>query len=112
MRPTKHQQRILAAVLALESRHGLRWWSTYPMGTVIGVTVQKYSLKILERMGLVQTEASSWPSEVRNLVRCPCAWMAWGLTTAGRTAAEALAVRWSHRSLNCIERAHGKVVLE
>lgn len=104
MKPSKHQQRILATLLALESRHGCRWWSTYPMGTVIGVTVQKLSLRRLEQMGLVQTEASNWPSEVRNLVRCPCAWMAWGLTTAGRTAAEALPVCWSDRSLNCIEQ--------
>jgi hypothetical protein len=95
---TRHQQRILAALRALTERHGCRWWPREAIGRVVfgfGPRVQLRSMSALKRLGLVQTEHSAMPCEIRDVVRCNCACWHWGLTEAGRQLAASMRIVWS-----------------
>ena len=69
-----HQTRVLAALELLERIHGIRWWNRDVIGAVVGAggyrpSIQRTTMRSLKRAGLVQTEQSSWPGAVRQLVR-------------------------------------------
>lgn len=98
-RLSTHQQRVLAALLALEQAHGWSWWSRDTIGHVVAAggyhgTIQRKTMAALKAGGLVQTERSSWPEAVRTQIRCTCACCMWGLTGIGRERAQALKIRW------------------
>lgn len=95
---TKHQRRVLAALLALERTHDLRWWDRESIGHVVAAggyhdVIQRQTIAKLKQLGLVQTERSSWPEQVQQLVGCVCAAAMWGLTDAGRQVAESLLIK-------------------
>jgi hypothetical protein len=99
MKLTKHQQRILAALLELERVHDCRWWSRDAIGCVVAAggyhqTIQRRSMLTLSTLGLVLLEVESWPREARRLVRCNCAAYTWGLTEVGRTLAASFRIVW------------------
>ena len=98
MKLTAHQTRVMAALWALTVEHQCRWWSRDDVGNVVGAggyhqVIQLGTMARLKAAGLVQTERSSWPAEVQQLVRCGCACFSWGLTAAGRELAKGLNVR-------------------
>ena len=99
MKLTAHQTRVMAALWALTVEHQCRWWSRDDVGAVVGAggyhqVIQLGTMARLKAAGLVQTERSSWPAEVRQLVHgCNCAGFSWGLTAAGRELAKGLNVR-------------------
>jgi hypothetical protein len=100
VKQSAHRQRILAALLALENAHRWNWWSRDAIGHVVAAggfhaTIQLVSMGALKRAGLVQTERSSWSKRQQALTRCNCACHHWGLTDAGRHAAQAVNVRWT-----------------
>jgi hypothetical protein len=99
---TQHQRRILVAMLALEVQHDCRWWSAWEIRHVVESGVQKRSMAALVRLGLIKTEYSSWPPEVRRAVRCTCAQHHWGLTSDGRTIAEETKTHLSAYTQNMI----------
>ncbi len=97
---TRHQRTILGALRALTEAHGNRWWSRDAIGQIVCAggfhqTIQTRSMIVLKQLGLVQTEDSAWPDEIRNMVRCTCACHEWGLTEAGETRANRMEIRWS-----------------
>lgn len=98
MKLTDHQKRVLSSLLNLERRHVRRWWSREAIGCVVGAggfhdVIQKRTMLTLSAASLVMLEVESWPKEVRRLVTCNCAAYRWGLTDAGRQAAEAIPIR-------------------
>ena len=108
MKITAHQQRVLAAIRALEVAHDLPWWPRYEIGRVVGAggyhgVIQVRTMGALKGMGLVRTEWSSWPKEVAALVRCSCACAQWGLTEEGRSLADSFNVRWSQATANRVK---------
>jgi hypothetical protein len=99
-RLTKHQTRVLAALFVLTERHNCRWWSRDAIGRIVQAggfhdVIQVATMRALKRLGLVRTEDSAWPEEVRQSVRCNCACYQWGLTDAGEAFAFSLSARWS-----------------
>ena len=105
-----HQTRVLAALELLERIHGIRWWNRDVIGAVVGAggyrpSIQRTTMRSLKRAGLVQTEQSSWPGAVRQLVRCGCARCEWGLTDEGRRVAESAAIRWTEDAMKHVRRA-------
>jgi len=110
VKPTLHQQRVLAALLALEQEHQCRWWSRHAIGNVVGAggyhaTIQNVAMRALKRLGLVQTERSAWPPEVRDAVRCGCACFYWGLTERGRQAARDVPFHWTPSAIGKVNSA-------
>ena len=108
---TPHQRRILAALRALSHKHACPWWSRDAVGEIVGAggfhqTIQVRTMVALKRLGLVHTEDSAWPENVRNIVRCNCACFHWGLTEKGRALAEAMMIRWSEEVELRIARAY------
>lgn len=94
---SQHQKRVLAALHALEDRHHWAWWPREAIGVVVDAggyhaTIQRGTIRRLKALGLVQTERSSWPDNVRQLVRCTCACGTWGLTHKGRVLAAKLKI--------------------
>lgn len=58
MKLTKHQKRILAALLELERRYSHCWWSRDSIGQVVGAggyhsVIQKRTILSLSELGLV-----------------------------------------------------------
>lgn len=107
---SKHQKRVLAALLALEQAHAWDWWPREAVGEVVGAggfhnTIQIKTINILKGKGLVQTQRSSWPEGVRDRVRCNCANSQWGLTATGREQATALNVQWSEGAKKSLTQA-------
>lgn len=121
---TKHQTRVLAALLALERAHSRRWWGRDAIGCVVGAggyhgVIQRRTMLALSAASLVLLEVESWPAETRRLVHCNCAAYRWGLTDAGRVIAERLAIRWpadsekrikqaSYHDLDCDDATEGR----
>jgi len=110
MRLSDHQKRVLAALLELELAHDWRWWGRYAIGYVVDAggyhqTLQLATVAALKAGGLIQTERSSWPAEVVQLVRCNCGCGHWGLTNKGRTKARTLRVLWSAEARERIANA-------
>lgn len=100
MKLSPHQQRVLAALLALEEQHGLRWWDREAIGHVVGAggyhqVIQRATMRVLKQAGLIITEWTAMPEEVRPYVRCGCSSYEWGLTDAGRAVATSLNIRWT-----------------
>jgi hypothetical protein len=98
-RLSDHQLRVLAALLALESKHGWRWWPRTAIGFVVGAggyhgVIQRSTMSILKEAWLVKTERASFGEELCDIVRCTCACSQWGLRRAGRSIAESAAIRW------------------
>jgi len=111
MKPTKHQSRVLAALLALERRHDWLWWDRDAIGSVVGAggyhnTIQVSTIARLKDDGLVQSERSSWPMEVVSRIRCGCGLHHWGLTEKGRLIAERLVIHWPAHSLEAVDRVY------
>ncbi len=110
MKLTDHQKRVLAAILALEKAHGLRWWDRASIGMVVGAggyheTIQLKTIAALKKHGLVYSERSSWPESVTQLVKCGCSIFNWGLTQAGRDIAVTLKICWSDEALKRLDSA-------
>jgi hypothetical protein len=112
MKLTAHQKRILAAMLALETRHKRAWWPREAIGHVVAAggyhqVIQKRSMLALSGLGLVLLEVESWPREVRQLVHCDCAAYCWGLTDGGRDRATSLVfdIRWPDKAQKAIATA-------
>lgn len=106
---TAHQKRILAAMLALETQYGQRWWSRDAIGDVVGAggyhrIIQVRTMHTLRDAKLVIVEAESFPPEVAAVVRCGCACHHWGLTAKGRDTAAASGVRQTDTSKAAMER--------
>jgi hypothetical protein len=106
---TPHQRRVLAALFALEQMHQVRWWSRDEIGKVVAAggyhdTIQRRTIAVLKERDLIQTERSSWPEEVRALVRCGCGRCTWGLTDAGRHVAENFLIKLPPAIVANIER--------
>jgi len=98
-RLTKHQARVLAALRVLSERHGCQWWSRSDIGRIVQSggfhdIIQVRTMRVLKELGLIQTEDSAWPDEIRAIVRCNCACYQWGLTDAGQEVASGLSIRW------------------
>ena len=96
---TKHQKRILAALLALEQRNDHRWWGRDAIGYLVGAggyhaVIQKRTMLVLSAESLVLLEVETWPAATRRLVTCNCAAFRWGLTDFGRAIAETISVAW------------------
>lgn len=112
---TKHQRRVLAALLALERKHDLRWWSRDDIGSVVDAggyhnVIQRTTIAKLKELGLVQTERSSWPEDTQKLVRCNCGVCDWGLTELGRSVAEGLLIKLPKETMARIDfRSYVKV---
>lgn len=107
---TDHQKRILAAMLELERRHGLQWWSRDAIGSVVGAggyhsIIQKRTMLAMSAESFVLLEVESWPAATRKLVRCNCAAYRWGLTEAGRNIAASMSIRWTERAIKAIGTA-------
>lgn len=110
MKLTKHQARVLAALLGLWERHGCRWWSRHAIGGVVLAggyhdVIQRRTMIALEAAGLVMLEYESWPPEIRLAVRCNCAFHFWGLTAAGEELARGLKIVWTREAARGIEAA-------
>lgn len=108
-RLTDHQKRVLAALLALEEKHGCRWWTRDQIGDVVAAggfhqVIQVSTISRLKQHGLVQTEWRSWPEETQRLVRVNCAGHYWGLTGYGEEVARGLAIRWPAKAIKRVER--------
>ena len=104
MKPSSHQRKVLATLLALETEHAWQWWPRCAIGHVIDAggyhgTIQLKTMSILKDAGLVMTERTSWDVETRATVRCNCACWAWGLTAAGREMARSMKVGWPADSI-------------
>lgn len=113
--PTKHQKRVLAALLALERTHNHSWWSRDAIGAVVRAggfhaIIQNNTMDRLREGGLVQWESESWTPEVRSLIRCNCACHNWGLTDEGRAAAESLYIRLSDADRKALDRVKGEAI--
>jgi len=68
--------------------------------------IQVKTMRMLKELDLIQTEDSSWPDEVRRLVRCNCACCQWGLTDLGRDMVATMNVRWSSATEKRIASAY------
>jgi hypothetical protein len=110
MKLTTHQTHVLLALHGLEQRRSIRWWNRYAIGSVVYAggyhqVIQIRTMDALKRAGLVQTERSSWPAHVQEIVRCSCACAEWGLTDAGRRIVERIPVRWTEKAEKAIATA-------
>jgi hypothetical protein len=122
MKLTDHQKRVLAAILALEEKHGCRWWSRDAIGSIVEAggyhqVIQKSTIRILKLAGLVMTERSGFSPEVLQAIRCTCGCHYWGLTELGRQTAQSIGVKWSEHSRKRVEEAridnyHGRYLDE
>lgn len=91
---TKHQTRVLVAMLALERHWDHRWWSRDAIGWIVQAggfhqIIQESTMVRLRQAGLAMVEWESWPPDVQALVRCHCGCCNWGLTDLGRQIAAA-----------------------
>ena len=116
MKLSPHQQRVIAALWALTVEHQCRWWSRDDVGLVVGAggyhqVIQLGTMARLKAAGLVQTERSSWPAEVQQLVRCGRACFSWGLTAAGRELAKTLRVQMDEAARARLETARTNAIL-
>lgn len=107
---SNHQKRILAALLALETEHGNRWWDRHVVGSVVGAggyhqTIQQKSMEALQRGRFILREVDSWPDSIHEFVRCTCAKCFFGLTDKGRELARTMNVRWPDGSVKQLKRA-------
>jgi len=107
---TLHQKRVLSALLALERAHDCDWWSREAIGRVVGAggyhqVIQMSTIDRLRDAGLVKREADSWTEETRQLVRCNCGYHHFGLTDAGREAAEELLIKVTPEGQKWLEYA-------
>lgn len=108
-RPSAHQKRVMAALLALEETHAWRWWPRAAVGGVVQAggfhrVIQIPTMHALRDRGLVCTLRSVLPAEVRRYIRCGCCCSEWGLTAAGRELAQSLRVRWSADTKQRVEQ--------
>jgi hypothetical protein len=95
---TLHQKKVLGALLALEQQYQWAWWDRDAIGAVVDAggfhqIIQQKTIDKLRERGLVQSQASHWPAKVQALVRCGCACHYFGLTEAGRAAANEITFR-------------------
>lgn len=112
---TPHQKRVLAAMLALERRYEHRWWSRDTIGQVVDAggyhqTIQRSTMERLYEAGLVMLEAESWSEEVQELVRCNCSCHNFGLTDAGKAAAESLLIKLTPANQRAIRLAEYETI--
>lgn len=108
-KPSPHQKRVVAALLALEQRHAWRWWPRAAIGQVVQArgfhrVIQISTMHALRDRGLVCTLRSELPAEVRRWVRCGCCCGEWGLTASGRNMAQAFRVHWAADTKQRIEQ--------
>lgn len=97
-------------LLALEGKHGIRWWNRDAIGSVVQAggfhnVIQTRTMLKLSDLSLVLLEVESWPKETRQLVACNCAAYTWGLTDAGRSLAETFKIRWTGEPEKCLDSA-------
>lgn len=108
MKLSKHQRRVLTALVLLEQKHRWSWYSRESIGRVVAAggyhqTLQVATVRALKRAGLIQTQRSSWAEVTRQSVRCGCGCCSWGLTDEGRRVAAGFMVQVDEATWKRIE---------